>query len=399
MTGPLAGVRIIELSGLGPTPYGVMLLADLGAEVIRVDRVAAAQGKPGTEVTNIGMSRNRRSIAIDLKSPAGLQVLLELVDTADVLVEGFRPGVAERLGFGPDVCLARNPRLVFARMTGWGQNGPLADKAGHDINYAAVAGALYGIGRRGEPPPPPMNLVADFGGGGTFLALGVLAALFERQQSGAGQVVDVAMVDGVASLTAYLHGLLRIGIWNRERANNLLDGAAPFYDTYETADGRFIAVGPIEPQFYERFLAVLRLDPAEFPQHDPASWGAQKQRLAEIFRQRTQEEWVRAFADVDACVTPVLTPEEAPHHPHLAERGTFVDVAGVPEPAPAPRFSRTPGTIRRPAPAYGEDTVAILTELGYGAQQIAELRASGAVAVAQDGAVAQGGLDTATGAN
>lgn len=389
MTGPLAGVRIVELSALGPTPYGVMLLADLGAEVIRVDRIAAAQGRPGTESTNIGMARNRRSITVDLKSPAGLQVLLDLVDTADVLVEGFRPGVAERLGFGPEVCLERNPRLVFARMTGWGQSGPLANKAGHDINYAAVAGALHGIGRKGEPPPPPMNLVADFGGGGTFLALGVLAALYERDRSGAGQVVDVAMVDGVASLTAYLHGLLRIGIWTKERANNILDGAAPFYDTYETSDGRFIAVGPIEPQFYERFLAVLQLDPAEFPQHDVESWRTQKQRLAEIFRQRTRDEWVRAFADVDACVAPVLTPEEAPHHPHLAERGTFVDVAGALEPAPAPRFSRTPGAVRRPAPAYGQETAVILAELGYDERRIAELLADGAVAVAQ------GSLDTA----
>ncbi|MGH3441562.1 MAG: CaiB/BaiF CoA transferase family protein [Nitriliruptorales bacterium] len=374
--GPLTGVRIVEVAAIGPAPFGVMLLADLGADVIRVDR-AARVGKPGQEVSMGGLSRARRSVAVDLKHPDGLDVLLRLVDGADVLVEGFRPGVAERLGFGPDACLDRNPRLVYARMTGWGQDGPLADRAGHDIDYAAVAGALHPIGRAGEPPPPPLNLVADFGGGGAYLALGVLAALFERERSGHGQVVDAAMVDGVASLTAFFHGLLAIGAWKPERATNLLDGAAPFYDTYAAADGGFVAVGCLEPEFYAEFLDRLDLDPEEWPQFDTARWPEQKRRLAEIFATRTRDEWAEVFAGSDACVAPVLSLTEAPDHPHLAARKTFVEVGGARQPAPAPRFSRTPGQAGDPAPEVGEHTDEIVRELGL---DVAALRTSGAVA-------------------
>lgn len=375
MTGPLAGTRIVELSAIGPVPYGTMLLADLGADVVRVDRVTAARGRPGTEVTNLGMARNRRSLALDLKHPDGRAVLLDLLDGADVLVEGFRPGVMERLGLGPDVCLARNPRLVFARVTGWGQEGPLARTAGHDLDYLAVAGALHPIGTPDAPPPPPLNYVADFGGGGAFLAIGVLAALLERARSGRGQVVDVAMVDGVASLTAHLHGLLRLGMVQPQRGGNLLDGSAPFYTTYATADGGAVAVGPIEPQFHAELLTRLGLDPADFPQDDRADWPRQRRRLAEVFRQRTRDEWVEVFADSDACVAPVLAPDEAPHHPHLQARGTFVAADGGWQPAPAPRLSRTPGEIRRPAPGFGEHSDEVLAELGYDAERIADLRA------------------------
>ncbi len=380
MSGPLSGVRVVEMSALGPAPYGVMLLADLGADVVRIDRAADGQVKVGFESTMIGLSRNRRSIAVDLKSDAGRQVVLDLVARADVFVEGWRPGVAERLGLGPDELLARNPRLVYARTTGWGQTGPLASTAGHDLDYAAIAGTLHTVGRADGPPPPPVNYLADFGGGGTFVAIGVLAALVERDRSGAGQVVDTAMVDGAASQTAFLHGLLSVGAWQDEREANLLDGAAPFYDTYTCADGKYLAVGAIEPQFFAALCAGLEVDPEEFPQQDRASWPAQKERFAAIFATRTRDEWAALFEGTDACVAPVLSLTEAPHHPHNVARGAFVDVAGTPQPAPAPRFSRTPGAVRGPAPQHGADTDAVLAELGRSADQIARLRAEGAVA-------------------
>jgi alpha-methylacyl-CoA racemase len=380
VSGPLSGVRVVEMAALGPAPYGVMLLADLGADVVRVDRAVDGEVRVGFEATMIGLSRNRRSIAVDLKTDAGREVVLRLVDEADVLVEGWRPGVAERLGLGPDDLLTRNPRLVYARTTGWGQEGPLAPTAGHDIGYAAVAGTLHTVGRADGPPPPPVNYLADFGGGGTFLAVGVLAALVERARSGEGQVIDTAMVDGAASQTAFLHGLLGMGAWTDEREANLLDGAAPFYDTYTCADGRYLAVGAIEPQFFAALCEGLGLDPADLPQHDQASWPDQKARIAAVIATRTRDEWAEVFDGTDACVAPVLSLTEAPTHPHNVAREAFVEVDGRTQPAPAPRFSRTPGAVRRGAPTHGADTDEVLTELGLDAEAIARLRAAGAVA-------------------
>jgi len=380
VAGALQGVRIVELAAIGPAPYGVMLLADLGAEVIRVDRVAAAAGAPGAEVSMVGLSRNRRSIAVDLKASTGVEVVHRLAATADVFVEGFRPGVAERLGIGPEELRAAHPELVYARVTGWGQEGPLAPRAGHDLDYAAVAGALHGIGRPDDPPPPPINYLADFAGGGAFLAIGVLAALVERDRSGQGQVIDAAMLDGAASLTAFLHGLRQLGAWSLERGSNLLDGAAPYYDTYRCADGRFLAVAALEPQFHAELCRRLGLDPAEWPQHDRTAWPQQKERLAALLATRDRDEWVELFAGSDACVAPVLDLVEAPAHPHNRARGTFVDTFGAVQPAPAPRLSRTPGAIERPPPGYGEHTDEVLDALGYDADARAALRASGAVA-------------------
>ena len=378
--GPLTGIRVVELAAIGPAPYGVMLLSDLGAEVVRIDRASDVHHPEGASRTSIGMSRNRRSVAVDLKHDEGVAVVRRLAAEADVFVEGFRPGVAERLGVGPDVLCSANPGLVYARMTGWGQDGPLADRAGHDIDYAALAGALQPVGRPDDTPPPPLNFLADFGGGGVFLALGVLAALFERAGSGRGQIVDAAMVDGTASLTAFLHGLLADGAWTPRRGANLLDGAAPFYDTYRCADGRFVAVGAIEPQFYAALLDGLGLDAAEWPQHDRSRWPQQKAELAEIFATRSRDEWEEVFAGSDACVAPVLEPREAVDHPHNRERGVFVDVDGTTQPAPAPRLERTPGTVRRPAPAPGEHTDQVLAEFGYDAADLTRLRRGGAVA-------------------
>jgi alpha-methylacyl-CoA racemase len=380
VTGPLTGVRIVELAALGPAPYGVMLLADLGAEVIRVDRAAAARGELGAEASMVGLSRNRRSVAVDLKSAAGVEVVHRLVRNADVVVEGFRPGVAERLGLGPDELREHNPRLVYARMTGWGQDGPLAARAGHDIDYAALSGALHTVGRADAPPPPPVNYLADFGGGGAFLAIGVLAALVERDRSGEGQVIDAAMLDGAASLTAFLHGLLAIGAWSTERGTNLLDGGAPYYDTYRCADGKFLAVGALEPQFFAALCDRLGLDPADWPQHDREAWPDQKRRLTGLFATRPRDEWAELFVGSDACVAPVLDLLEAPEHPHNRARGTFSDAFGITQPAPAPRFSRTPGSIDRPPPRPGEHTDEVLIELGIDPDDLWALRASGTVA-------------------
>ncbi|GAA2192586.1 CaiB/BaiF CoA transferase family protein [Micromonospora lupini] len=359
--GPLAGVRVVELASLAPAPFGCMVLADLGADVVRVDR----PGGPGTgrlaAPTGGPLQRSRRVTALDLKSPDGVADLLRLVERADVLVEAYRPGVVERLGFGPDVCRDHNPRLVYARMTGWGQDGPLAARAGHDIDYIAVAGALEPLGRPGARPHAPLNLIGDFAGGGMVLAVGVLAALLERERSGVGQVVDAAMVDGSALLTSFLHGLLGTGLWAASRGRNLLDGGAPFYDTYATADGGFMAVGALEPAFYAVLLAGLGLaDDADLPdQYDPSGWDELRRRFTERFAERTRDEWTAVFADLDACVAPVLAPGEAHRHPHNAARGTFVEVDGEMQPAPAPRFDRTPTGPPVPAPDPERDVAPV----------------------------------------
>jgi alpha-methylacyl-CoA racemase len=378
---PLAGVRVLERAGLGPGPFGVMLLADLGAEVIRVDRPSVATGDPGLFDDQRSISRGRRSIVVDLKQPEGVELVLRLAETADVLVESNRPGVVERLGLGPEVCCARNDRLIYARMTGWGQNGPLSTTVGHDIDYAALAGALHPVGRASEPPPPPLNFLADFAGGGEILAIGVLAALLERIRSGRGQVIDVAMTDGTALLTAAFHGLMARGDWVDERESNLLDGAAPFYRTYRAADGRFVAVGALEPQFYAALLKGLELDAADWPQHDRSLWPAQRSELEAIFATRTRDEWVTRFAGLDACVAPVLSLQEAPLHEHNRARGTFVErSAGTWEPTPAPHFSRTATPVPTPAPDFGEQTDQILAELGVDDDAVALLRQRGVVA-------------------
>ncbi|MBO4208568.1 CaiB/BaiF CoA transferase family protein [Micromonospora echinofusca] len=381
--GPLTGVRVVELAGIGPGPFAVMLLADLGADVIRVDRTGeVAPGTPGSPHPDL-LNRGRRSVAVDLKSPEGRQVVLDLVRGADVLVEGFRPGVTERLGLGPADCQAVNPRLVYGRMTGWGQDGPNAPHAGHDIDYLAPTGALHGIGRAGERPLPPMNLLGDFGGGATLLALGVVAALFAVRAGGAGQVVDAAIVDGAALLTTQIHALRRMGMWQDPRGVNLLDGGAPFYDTYECADGRYLAVGALEPKFYDELVRLtgFPLAPDEaLDRTDPGNWPALRESWARLFRTRSRDEWARLLERTDACVAPVLDWQEAPEHPHLAARGVFVEHAGVRQPAPAPRFRRTPGAIRRPPPHPGEHTDEILAELGVDADRIRQLRTAGTVA-------------------
>lgn len=379
-TGPLTGIRIVELAGLGPAPYACMLLAELGADVIRVDRPGG--GSLLTSPENDAINRSRPSVAVDLKSPAGRDVLLRLLDGADVLVEGLRPGVLERLGVGPDDALARNPRLVYARMTGWGQDGPLASRAGHDINYLGLTGALHAIGPA-DKPVPPLNIGADFGGGSMFLVVGVLAALLERATSGRGQVVDAAMVDGASSLVTMIYGMLGVGLWQDRRASNLLDGGAPFYDTYACADGGHVAVGALEPQFYAAFVEGLGLtDALPGGQYDLAHWPEHRRRFTEAFATRPRDEWAAVFAGTDACVTPVLGMREAPSHPHLAARGTFVEQGGITQPGPAPRFSRTPGAVRDRARRVGQDTREVLTAWGFSTEEVAGLLADGAVAEA-----------------
>jgi alpha-methylacyl-CoA racemase len=380
-SGPLAGVRVVELAGLGPAPFGAMVLADLGAEVVLVDRAAACVGSQPESVKFNALGRGRRSVGVDLKHPDGPEVVARLCENADVLVEGMRPGVAERLGVGPDVLCERNPALVYARMTGWGQDGPMAARAGHDINYIAVAGPLAHIGRAGQPPTVPLNLVGDFGGGGMLLALGVCAALVERATSGRGQVIDAAMVDGAALLLAPIFPAFETGYWHPERGTNALDGGAPFYDCYRCADGEWISVGAIEPQFYAALLEGLGLADAEVgDQNDESRWPATKERFAEVFATRTRAEWVAAFAGVDACVAPVLSMGEVAADEHLVARGTYVTRDGVTQAAPAPRFSRTPGALPRPPAPPGHHTVEVLGEAGWTADEIAALRGSGAVA-------------------
>lgn len=376
MPGPLTGVRVVELAGLAPGPFACMVLADLGAHVLRVDRPPSGTVEVPTDV----LGRGRTSVAVDLKSPQGAALVRRLAADADVLVEGFRPGVAERLGVGPADCQALNPQLVYGRITGWGQRGPLADRAGHDINYLALSGTLSPLVRAGQPPAAPLNLLADFGGGGMLLAVGVLAALVERASSGRGQVVDAAMVDGAALLTTFLHGMRAVGAWPGGRGENLLDGGAPFYDTYATVDGRYMAVGALEPAFYASLLAGLGLAADEVPDRDdPAQWPALRSLLAQTFSTRTRDEWVEVFAGVDACVTPVLEPDEAPSDPHAVARSAFVDVGGVALPAPAPRFSRTATGVPAAAPAAGLDGAQALRQWGLDDEEVTTLVRSGVV--------------------
>jgi alpha-methylacyl-CoA racemase len=384
--GPLAGLRVLELAGLAPAPFACMVLSDLGAEVLRLDRPdAVPEAMPGGRPAPppAPLARGRRSVAVDLKHPRGSEIVLRLIEHADVLVEGFRPGVCERLGIGPEESLRRNPRLIYARLTGYGQDGPLAPRAGHDINYLALAGALEPIGPADAPPLPPLNYVADFGGGGMLLAVGVLAALWERERSGRGQVVDASMVEGAALITALLHGLRATGMWQEKRGANLLDGSAPFYSAYECSDGRFVAVGALEPRFWDELLTGLGLaGEPDLPQRqDPARWPELKRRIAAVFRTRSRDEWAAHFAASDACVTPVLNPFEAHEHPHHRARGAFVDVAGLRQPGPAPRLSRTPGRIGSPAPQPGQHTDEALRDWGFGDGHwsLADLRRDGAI--------------------
>ncbi len=376
--GPLEGVRVVEIVGIGPGPFCAMLLADMGAEVVRVDRPASADSPGWSQL----MGRGRRSLVVDLKHERGAEVVLRLAASADALIEGFRPGVAERLGIGPDACLARNPRLVYGRMTGWGQDGPLRHAAGHDVDYIATAGALHPIGQQGQGPVPPLNLLGDYGGGGLLLAFGTACGLIEARRSGRGQVIDAAMVDGAALLTTALHELIALGLWDeRRRGTNLLDGGAPFYGVYQTADGEHVAVGALEPKFYAELLGRLGLDAADLPPPaDRERWPQLRERLAAVFRTRTRAEWCELFDGSDACVAPVLRPSEAPEHRHNRERGTFVPVGGSLQPAPAPRFSRTPPAPPSPAPAPGQHTDEVLAAWDFGPGEIAGLRAAGAIA-------------------
>ena len=382
-TGPLTGVRVVELAGIGPGPFAAMMLADMGADVIRVDRAAEVRpdrfGTPHPDLLN----RGRRSIGVDLKAAAGRRLLLDLLRDTDVLLEGFRPGVTERLGLGPADCHEVNPRLVYGRMTGWGQDGPNAGYAGHDLTYLAPTGILHAIGRADDRPVPPLNLIGDFGGGGLMLAFGVVCALLDVRAGGPGQVIDAAIVDGATLLSTAVHGLRGLGMWQPERGRNLLDGGAPFYDTYECADGRFVAVGALEPRFYAELVARTGFQPPSgdgAARFDPDTWAVDRAAWTELFRSRTRDEWAALLERSDACVAPVLDWDEAPTHPHLAARGVFVTHAGAVQPAPAPRFSRTPGAIRRPPPHPGEHTDEVLIELGLSTDGIAELRRQGAVA-------------------
>ena len=368
MPGPLAGVRVVELAGIGPGPFGGMVLADFGADVIRIDRPADVPAELPAEASRELLARGKRSIALDLKEPADLEVALRLSDLSDVLIDPFRPGVIERLGIVP-ACLERNPRLVLARMTGWGQDGPLAGAAGHDINYIALAGALHPMGAPDGLPQVPLNLVGDFGGGGMLLVLGVVTALLERERSGRGQVVDVAMIDGVATLMTSLYQLAAMGQWTNERGGNWLDGSAPWYGVYRTADDRFLTVGALEEKFYAELLERLSLDGAAWPQWDVARWPALRAELESIFVHKTLAEWQELLEGTDVCFAPVLRPDEAAGHPQLAARRTYVEPAGVQQPAPAPRFSRTPAETRRPPPWPGQHSEEIRAELAAAAAQ------------------------------
>ena len=381
MSGPLTGVKVVELAGLGPGPFAAMMLADMGADVIKVDRAGAARGgNPDAPPADV-LHRNRQSIAVDLKNSDGVETVLRLVEQADILIEGFRPGVCERLGIGPDVCAARNPQLVFGRMTGWGQDGPMAPRAGHDINYIALSGTLAMIGREGERPVPPINLVGDFGGGGMLLAFGVLAALVEARSSGQGQIVDAAMVDGAALLASMMYGLKAMGMWDGGQGGNMLDTGAHFYEVYETADGKFVSIGGIEPQFYAELLERLELDPESMPpQHDATQWPVSKQIIADRVATKTRDEWDTIFEGSDACYAPVLQPTEATVHPHNVERGTFVNIAGVDQPAPAPRFSRTPAATPTPPAHAGQHTDIALERWGFTTSELASLREGDAIA-------------------
>jgi len=377
--GPLSGVKVIEIAGIGPGPFAAMMLADMGADVLRVDRAQAVTGAfdaPNKEVLN----RGRRSVGIDLKAADGVETLMRLVEQADALIEGFRPGVAERLGIGPDDCHARNPKLVYGRMTGWGQEGPYSQAAGHDINYISLGGALAHFGRAGAKPTPPINLVGDFGGGGMLLAFGVACGVVEARSSGKGQVIDAAMVDGTAILMTMMWGLRAIGVWDDERGVNVLDTGAPFYDTYETADGKFVSIGSLEPQFYAELLERLGIDDGELPaQMDRNGWPALRERLTELFMSKTRDEWCEILEGSDACFAPVLPMSEAADHPHMKARDTIVEEFGLPQPAPAPRFSRTPGAVQGPPAWPGQHTDEALADWGFTADELAKLRDAGAI--------------------
>ena len=374
--GALSGYKVIELAGIGPAPMGGMILADMGAEVIRIERPGAADPKVAEPISG----RNKKSVVLDLKQDAGKAALMALIEQADALIDPYRPGVCEKLGFGPGECLARNPKLVFARMTGWGQSGPLAQAAGHDLNYIAITGALHAIGRRGERPVVPLNLVGDFGGGGMLLVTGVMGGLLEAAKSGQGQVIDVAMVDGTAQLMWMMQGFQQIGAWNAdEREANLLDGAAHFYDTYECADGKYVAIGAIEPQFYAELLARAEVtDPQFQAQHEAAQWPELKQKLGEVLKTKTRDEWDALMAGSDACFAPVLTMVEATTYSANTERSVYTDVEGLTHPTPAPRFSRTPSEIRHGTQALGADTVSVLKDSGMEASAIQALLETGA---------------------
>ncbi|MBB3051126.1 alpha-methylacyl-CoA racemase [Prauserella isguenensis] len=363
MPGPLSGLKVVELPAIGPVPHAGMILADLGADVVRVERPSGALDIHGGKSDHL--MRGKRSVTADLKSAAGTRFVLDLAGKADVLLEGFRPGVAERLGVGPDECGGVNPRLVYGRMTGWGQDGPMATQAGHDINYISLTGSLHAIGRAEEPPAPPLNLVGDYGGGSMFLLAGVLSALWERERSGSGQVVDAAMVDGASVLAQMLWSLRGIGAWSSERAGNLLDSGAPFYDTYVCSDGRYVAVGALEAQFYAQLIDGLGLADEELPdQNDRSGWPTLRARFTQVFASRTRDEWAAVFDGTDACVTPVLTWDEVADHPHVAARGTFVEIDGVVQPAPAPRFSRTEPAVPASPHAPGSDNDAVTADWG-----------------------------------
>jgi len=389
VTGPLTGLRVVEIGGLGPAPFCAMVLADLGADVLRVERpdkvpivpsVPSSDASSGTQASYDFLSRGRPCVAIDLKHPEGAALVRRLTHTADAFVEGFRPGVAERLGIGPDVLCADNPRLVYGRMTGWGRHGPLADQPGHDLNYLSIAGVLAHIGRRDQPPTPPLNLVADFGGGGLLLALGICAAIVERASSGQGQVVDAAMIDGAALLMAPIFGAAGSGYWSDERGTNLLDSGAPFYDCYECADGGYVAVAAIEPQFYAALLEGLGIDPDGLTdQHDQRGWPDLHERFAARFRTRSRDDWAEHFATRGACVTPVLTMGESLDHPHPRAWGTFTEVGGARQPAPAPRFSRTPAAVDRPPSTPGADTTPALAAWGIADDEIRRLAETGVI--------------------
>ncbi|WP_323785062.1 CaiB/BaiF CoA-transferase family protein [Thalassovita sp.] len=372
MSGPLTGLKVVEMQGLGPAPLAGQFLSDLGAEVILIAR-KSGRADPA-DINN----RGKRSVALNLKDPDGVDAALQLIDRADVVIEGFRPGVMERMGLGPDICQARNPALVFARMTGWGQDGPLSQTAGHDINYLGLTGVLNAIGKKDEPPIPPLNIGADYAGGTMFLLLGILSALFERQGSGKGQVIDAAMVDGAPALLALVHSMIAQGRWGEDRESNWLDGGAPFYRTYECADGKFVSVGALEPQFFAQLVDLAGLPQDEKPtQYDETLWQPRRESYAKLFATKTRAEWTEIFDGSDACVGPVLSWSEAPEHPHMKARGVFAEVNGVTQVTPAPRFDRTPpGPVGQP-PAPGADTDSVLAELGYDADMIANLRERG----------------------
>jgi alpha-methylacyl-CoA racemase len=380
VTGPLQGFRVVEMGGIGPAPFAGGLLGDLGADVLRIDRVAQPGAEPETPPRFDFYNRNKRSVALDLKKPGAAATVLKLVEKADALIEGFRPGVMERLGLGPDVCREVNPKLVYARMTGWGQTGPIAQEAGHDINYLALTGALHAIGDADRPPPPPLNLVADLGGGALYLTVGLLAAAIEARSSGQGQTVDVAMIDGVTHLMSAFQAFRQQGTWTGKRADNIVDGGAPFYRSYATKDGKYVAVGAIEPHFYANLLCVMGLEPASLPsQNDRRDWPSMRERFASVFQTRTREEWVALAAGRDACLAPVLSIDEAPEHSQMQARNVYSAFDGLQHPSPAPRFERTPATLNRATPHPGQNSREALSDWGATVEEIAVLDARGAM--------------------